>query len=255
MMASARSAAEQATPVLEVEGLSAGYGETEVLTNIAFAVAPGSISALLGPNGAGKTTLLRTLSGLLRPHHGRVLLSGEDVTQRKPSVRARRGLCLIPEGRGVYPTLTVAENLQLATPPWVDGSRRDEALDAFPILKHRLKQRAGTMSGGQQQMLALTRCFLSEPAIVLLDEVSMGLAPLIVEEIFVALTRLAANGTALLLVEQYIHRALEMADTVHLLSRGRVTFSGPPGAIEEASLMESYLGAELDPAARSAPSS
>jgi branched-chain amino acid transport system ATP-binding protein len=153
---------------------------------------------------------------------------------------------MIPEGRGIFPTLTVAENLQLTAPSGARSGVRDLALDVFPALGNRLKQRAGTMSGGQQQMLALSRCFMAEPAIVLLDEVSMGLAPRVVTEIFDALKRLAAGGTALLLVEQYVHRALDLADTVHLLSRGELIFSGPSAEVTEKTLMDSYLGAETE---------
>ncbi|HET6509072.1 MAG TPA: ABC transporter ATP-binding protein [Baekduia sp.] len=232
--------------VLEVQGLAAGYGDTDVVSGLDLVVDPGSVTALLGANGAGKTTLLRAISGLLPARAGRVAVGGHDVTTAKPHARARRGLCLIPEGRSVYPTLTVAENLLMAKPAWLSEDRRDLALDAFPILKERLKQRAGTMSGGQQQMLALARCFIANPTIVLLDEVSMGLAPRIVDEIFVALERLAATGTALLLVEQYVHRALTMADAVHLMSRGSITYSGPPSGVDEESLTRGYLGAELE---------
>jgi branched-chain amino acid transport system ATP-binding protein len=154
-------------------------------------------------------------------------------------------LCLVPEGRGVFPRLTVRENLRLQTPPWRRGVDVEVALDAFPVLRDRLGQRAGRMSGGEQQMLALARCFLAEPTVLLLDEVSMGLAPRIVDEIYASLRTLAQAGTTLIVVEQYVNRALAMSDTVHLLNRGRITFSGSPEALDEHAVLEGYLGADI----------
>jgi branched-chain amino acid transport system ATP-binding protein len=230
---------------LELDGLTAGYGRTTVLRDIDMTVGAGTVVALIGPNGAGKTTLLRAASGLIRASAGTIKVRSEDVTGRSPHDRARAGLCLVPEGRGIFPNLTVRENLLLHVPSWASDRALDRALDAFPILRDRLGQRAGTMSGGQQQMLALSRCFLARPGVVLLDEVSMGLAPRVIDEIFAALRRLAADGTALLLVEQYVSRALEMADHVYLLNRGSVGFSGPPGQLDEDELMRRYIGADL----------
>jgi branched-chain amino acid transport system ATP-binding protein len=232
-------------PLLELAGITAGYGSTTVLRDINVAVRPGGIDALLGPNGAGKTTLLRVAAGLLRPTEGVVSVGGVDVTAESPSRRARAGVCLIPEGRGIFRSLSVADNLRLQIPPSRRESDIDKALEAFPVLRDRLRQAAGTLSGGQQQMLALARCYLAKPAIVLLDEVSMGLAPRIVDEIFNALLSLAATGVALLLVEQYVSRALQMADTVHLLNRGSITFAGPSGDLDPATVMRGYLGADL----------
>jgi branched-chain amino acid transport system ATP-binding protein len=231
--------------VLELKGVSAAYGRAQALWAIDLSVRPGQIAAVLGPNGAGKTTLLKVASGLMRPSGGAVLIDGQDVTRLGAYGRARRGLCLIPEGRGVFPRLTVRENLLLHTPPWKRGSAVDAALDAFPVLRDRLGQRAGSMSGGQQQMLALARCFLAAPSVVLLDEVSMGLAPRIVDEIYASLRTLARAGTTLVIVEQYVNRALAMSDTVHLLNRGRVTFSGPPDELDEQAVLEGYLGADI----------
>ena len=195
-----------------------------------------------GPNGAGKTTLLRAAS-LLSVSAGQVRLSGSDVTRQPPYRRAVNGLCLVPEGRGIFPNLSVRENLLLQVPPTRKDVGYEPALEAFPILSERLAQRAGSMSGGQQQMLALSRCFLSDPSVVLLDEVSMGLAPRIIDEIFDALVKLSQNGVALLLVEQYVNRALGIADHVYLLGRGRITFSGPPNELDEAELIRRYVGA------------
>lgn len=230
--------------VLGLDEVVAGYGTTTVLRGVSLQVPAGKVVALLGPNGAGKTTLLRVASGLIRPMSGAVNLGGEAVTRKSPHDRARRGLCLIPEGRGVFKALTVAENLQLAVPPWRRGSSVEPALEAFPILGERRKQVAGTMSGGQQQMLSLARAYLANPTVVLLDEVSMGLAPIIVDEIFESLRVLAGRGAALLLVEQYVNRALALADEVYLLDRGKVRFHGSPDEIDEAKLASQYFGVE-----------
>ena len=236
---------EFAPALLELRGVNAGYGETVVLRDVSVIVPAGSVVALLGANGAGKTTTLRVAAGLVRPTEGTVFIAGEDVTALSPSKRASAGLCLIPEGRGVFRGLTVAENLRMLQPTWVKGEDRAEAaLEAFPILKERMSQVARSMSGGEQQMLALARCWLADPKVVLLDEVSMGLAPVIVDQIFGALRSLAARGVALLLVEQYVHRAIELADHVVLLNQGGVTFSGPAAEVDESDLMKNYLGVD-----------
>jgi branched-chain amino acid transport system ATP-binding protein len=236
--------------VLTLSHVTAGYGRTVVLRDVSINVPSGKIVALLGPNGAGKTTLLRTASGLLKPLEGTVHISGQDMTSAPPNQRAREGLCLIPEGRGIFRSLSVRENLRVQTPTWVKGAEQQAAmaaaLDAFPVLKERQSQLAGSMSGGQQQMLALARSYLSSPKVVLLDEVSMGLAPKIVDEIFTSLQRLAATGVALLLVEQYVNRALEMADQVVLLDRGQVEFDGPPSELEQDAVLRGYLGVDLE---------
>ena len=150
--------------MLELRGIKAGYGEHTVLRDVSLTVPPGTVVAVLGPNGAGKTTLLRVASGLLRPSAGTVLLGGEDVTRTPPHARARRGLCHIPEGRGIYPTLTVRENLVLHARPGEEDAALDRAVSAFPVLGERLRQSAGQLSGGQQQMLSLVRAYLAEPA-------------------------------------------------------------------------------------------
>ena len=232
-------------PALELRNVAAAYGRTKVLWSVDIAVEPGTIAALLGPNGAGKTTLLKVAAGLMRPTEGSVLIGGGDATRLTPNRRARLGLCLIPEGRGIFPRLTVRENLRLQGPRSKRNGALDAALDAFPILRDRLGQRAGTMSGGQQQMLALARCYLAQPSVVLLDEVSMGLAPRVVDDIFASLQRLADSGVTLVLVEQFVNRALEMSDTVHLLNRGHVTYSGPPSDLDEQAVLEGYLGADI----------
>jgi len=235
------------TPVLSIAGLTARYGSSTVLRDVDLEVRPGEVVALLGPNGAGKTTVMRAAAGLVSASAGTVSLSGVDVTRRKPHQRARAGLCLVPEGRGIFPSLTVRENLRLQG----SAGRRKEALDriveAFPVLGDRLGVAAGSLSGGQQQMIALGRCLVTNPSVVLLDEVSMGLAPLIIDQIFEALERLARTGVALLLVEQYVTRALSMADSVYVLTRGEVSWNGRPSEISEEEIMRRYLAVDLPP--------
>ncbi|HVW32356.1 MAG TPA: ATP-binding cassette domain-containing protein, partial [Acidimicrobiia bacterium] len=194
--------------------------------------------------GAGKTTLLSVASGLLRPSAGQVLLDGHDVTGTAPDRRVERGLCHVTEGRSVFPGLTVADNLRMFTPRGTAAGGLERALDAFPKLRSRLGQLAGTMSGGEQQMLALARAYARRAPMVLLDEVSMGLAPIIVDEIFEFLGRLVAEGTSLLLVEQYVSKALALADQVYLLGRGRVAFAGEPAEIEGSDIFARYLGVD-----------
>jgi branched-chain amino acid transport system ATP-binding protein len=235
------SPAVTATPLLGVRDLEAGYGETTVLRDVALTLPRGSVLALLGPNGAGKTTLLRTLAGFVRPTKGEIIMDGEVITATKPYQRARRGLCLVPEGRGIYPSLTVRENLVLHT--W----RRDEkaaverAVGHFPILGEKLHQQAGLMSGGQQQMLAVVRAYIDRPRLVLVDEVSMGLAPVIVDQIYEFLATVVKEGTSLLLVEQYVSRALAAADRVMILAKGSVVFEGPPSEVGQ-DVFDHYLG-------------
>jgi branched-chain amino acid transport system ATP-binding protein len=228
---------------LELVEVTAGYYESVVLRDVSLQVNAGEVVALIGANGVGKTTTLRVASGLLKPIEGRVLLKGLDVTSWSPHERARAGLCLIPEGRGVFKSLTVRENLLMAQPPWIDSKGRvEETLDRFTALKTSLEKEAGQLSGGQQQMLALARAFLAEPSVVLLDEVSMGLAPLVVEEIFESLRQLSATGMAIILVEQYVHQALSMADTALILERGAISYRGPASSLDEAFVARRYLG-------------
>jgi branched-chain amino acid transport system ATP-binding protein len=205
-------------------------------------VPDGSVVALLGANGAGKTTLLRVAAGLLRPDDGQLVIDGVDVTGQAPNRLVRHGVCHMPEGRGVFPSLTVRENLVVQAPPGQHSEAIEKAASAFPILGKRLGQVSGTLSGGEQQMLALARAYVQNPKVVLLDEVSMGLAPLIVDEIFEFLTRLAAGGASLLLVEQYVTKALALSDYVYLLQRGEVAFVGEPGELDGEDLFARYLG-------------
>ncbi|HVW32797.1 MAG TPA: ABC transporter ATP-binding protein [Acidimicrobiia bacterium] len=230
---------------LELRGVSAGYDGHVVLRDVSLTVPERSVAVLLGPNGAGKTTLLRVAAGVLAPQRGSVLLDGADVTGWPAHRLANRGLRLVPEGRGIYRTLSVAENLRLQAPPGAERSGFDDALSALPRLGERLKQKAGTMSGGEQQMLALARTYAARPDIALFDEVSMGLAPKIVDEIFDHLRELAEAGMALLIVEQYVKRALELADYVYVLNKGRIEFVGEPGELSEAHISASYLGSAV----------
>jgi branched-chain amino acid transport system ATP-binding protein len=231
--------------MLELEGITAGYGDGAVLHDVSLRIPEASTVALIGPNGAGKTTLLRVASGLLRPERGRVVLDGDVVTGLRSEELVERGLCHVPEGRAVFPNMTVAENLRLFAPAGSEGAAVERAVDAFPRLGSRMQQLVGTMSGGEQQMVALARAYIRRPRFVLLDEVSMGLAPMIVDEIFVFLGRLASEGASLLIVEQFVTKALEVADFVFLLANGRVDFAGEPAELQDEDVFARYAGAGL----------
>ncbi len=234
-----------AHPVIEVEHVTAGYGDTVVLRDVSLFVADSSVVALLGPNGAGKTTLLRTASGLVRPKSGSIRFDGEDVTGAPAHVMARKGLCHLPEGRGIFPSLSVKDNLILQSPKRDEEASIERAVELFPILGTRIEQTAGSLSGGEQQMLALVRAYVSNPRLVVVDEASLGLAPLVVEKIFETLAQIVATGTSLLLVEQYVTRALEIADRAYLLNRGEVVFSGPADELVGEDVFERYLGIDI----------
>ena len=229
--------------MFKLDNIVAGYAETTVLRGVSLTVPDSSVVALLGANGAGKTTLLRVASGLLRPTAGHMTLDGVDVTGARPHQLATRGVCHVPEGRGIFPSLTVRENLSLQAGQGKGGL--DRAVDAFPRLGERLTQTAGTMSGGEQQMLALARSYIANPKVMLLDEVSMGLAPKIVDEIFEFLGRVAHEGASLLLVEQYVTRALGLADYVYLMNRGQIAYRGEPSELEDEDVFARYLGTEV----------
>ena len=228
--------------MLELIDVHAAYGRVEVLHGVNLAVPRGAVMALLGANGAGKTTLLRVISGLLPVTRGDVHLAGMHVTGVRPSGLTRGGLFMVPEGRGVFPNLTVEENLWLAS---YAGQPVDKILtDAyarFPRLKERRRQLAGSLSGGEQQMLSLSRALASEPAMLLLDELSMGLAPLVVEYLYDSVAEIAAQGVSILVVEQFASSALRVADWAAVMARGRVVDSGEPAAIEQR-LSELYFG-------------
>jgi branched-chain amino acid transport system ATP-binding protein len=228
--------------MLELRGITAGYGSHTVLRDVNLVVPDNSVVALLGPNGAGKTTLLRVASGLLKPSAGRILVDGVDATNWPPHKLSELGVCHVPEGRGIFRALSVKDNIRLQAKSGFAGDPVPAVAEAFPRLGERLSQRAGTMSGGEQQMLALARAYVAASKTVLLDEVSMGLAPKIIDEIFEYLHKLAAQGAALLLVEQYVARALELADFVYILNKGRVQFVGESNELGEEQILASYLG-------------
>jgi len=232
-------------PVLDIRGLTVRYGAATVLRDVDLQVRQGQVVSLLGANGAGKTTLMRAAAGLVPASAGSVVLNGAPVDKVKPHQRAQRGLCLIPEGRGIFPNLTVRENLRLQGSPRERRQTLERIISTFPVLGERLAQRAGSLSGGQQQMMALGRSLVSNPSVVLLDEVSMGLAPLVVDQIFEALESLAATGVSLLLVEQYVSKALSMADHIYVLDRGSVNWTGRPTDITEEEIMQRYLALEV----------
>jgi branched-chain amino acid transport system ATP-binding protein len=222
---------------LSVEGVHAGYGRIEVLHGLSLAVPRGSVVALLGPNGAGKTTALRAVAGLLPIRSGAIRLDGRRIDGHRPSTIARRGVVLVPEGRGVFPGLSVEENLQIAhrsasadvAGPW--DAWLDTVGATFPRLRERLGQRAGSLSGGEQQMLALCRSFVGSPEVLLFDELSMGLAPLVVAQIFEQVEALRDGGRTIVLVEQYLTHALRLADLCYVLAKGRVAWCGEPGEL------------------------
>jgi branched-chain amino acid transport system ATP-binding protein len=218
---------------LSLRGVRAGYGAVEVLHGIDLDVPSGALTALLGPNGAGKTTLLSVVAGLHPLRDGRLLWSGRDISRLAPDVRSRAGMTLIPERRGIFPELSVRENLE--TFAGDDGST-DAALAAFPVLGERLTQRAGSLSGGEQQMLAMSRALLKDPRLLLLDEISFGLAPRVTRRLFDVVADLAATGTTVVLVEQYLSDALRLADVVYVLARGEIVFAGEPGELVGRSL-------------------
>jgi branched-chain amino acid transport system ATP-binding protein len=229
--------------VLELRGVHAAYGKIEVLHGVDLAVPRGAVVALLGPNGAGKTTALAVASGQMRPTEGDVFVAGRRVTGAAPSALAAAGLCTVPEGRGVFRTLSVRENLRMATYRGLKLSVIEErAYGTFPRLGDRRDQLAGTLSGGEQQMLSLARALVTDPAVLLLDELSMGLAPMIVDELYQQVGEITRDGVSVLVVEQFARTVLGVADIAAIMSHGRVTSVGSPAQIES-ELSDAYLGA------------
>jgi branched-chain amino acid transport system ATP-binding protein len=231
-------------PILEVRDLDVRYGMSQALFGVSLAVPPETVLAVLGTNGAGKSTLARAISGLVAPSAGRVLFEGRDVTGL-PAHRIRKlGLTYIPEGRGIFPGLSVIDNLRMA----VAQERRperpvaiDRAIERFPVLGQRRAQRAGSLSGGEQQMLALARALAVSPKLVIADELSLGLAPLTAESVFEGLEDARRSGISIVLSEQFVHRALSLADGCVILSRGRVGWSGPAADARQ-EVIDKYLG-------------
>ncbi|MGO4392481.1 ABC transporter ATP-binding protein [Variovorax sp. M-6] len=239
------SAEDKGQAALEVRGLVAGYGRIEALHGIDLTVGPGQLVALVGANGAGKTTLLRAVSGLIKSSQGSVRLLGRDIGRDSADARVRAGLSQVLEGRQVFGPMSVQDNLLLGS--YTRPARREERMEAmyalFPVLKEKRLLAAGTLSGGQQQMLAIARALMSEPKVLLLDEPSMGLAPLLVREIFGVIARLKAEGIPILLVEQNAHAALSVADVGYVLETGRIALGGPAGELlRDERIKAAYLG-------------
>ncbi len=232
--------------MLEVKDLVAGYGLTRVLEGVSFAVGAGEITAVLGANGAGKTTLNMVVSGLVKPRSGQVLFEGVDITGADPAAIVARGLIQVPEGRKIFPNLGVRENLELGSYARAKANRArnlDRVFATFPRLKERSGQAAGTLSGGEQQMLAIGRGMMAEPRLLILDEPSLGLSPLLVEEMFSLVRRLHGEGLAILLVEQNVAQSLEIAHRAHVLENGVFALSGDAATLRaDPALRRAYLG-------------
>ena len=233
--------------MLEIKDLEVGFGGITALKGMSLSVAEGEIVTLIGANGAGKTTTLRTVSGLVRPRAGKILVDGQDVTRLSAQARVKRGLVQVPEGRRVFPQMSVLENLELGAYLRKDAkavaSDLDDVFARFPRLADRRKQHAGTLSGGEQQMLAIGRALMSRPQILLLDEPSMGLAPLLVQEIFSIVSEINAGGTTVLLVEQNANMALQVADRGYVLETGRIVLAGTAAELTSTDeVKRAYLG-------------
>jgi branched-chain amino acid transport system ATP-binding protein len=233
--------------LLDVKGLRAGYGDVPVLRGIDLAIQAGSITALIGANGAGKTTLLRAISGIIPAEAGSIRYDGQDILGKPPQDIVRAGLVQVPEGRRLFPDMTVFENLLIGSSSPSARPRRDENLkmvfELFPKVRERGGQRAGTLSGGEQQMVAIARALMASPRLLLLDETSLGLAPIVVDEIFVAVRRLAAQGMTILVVEQNTALALEVADHGYVLEQGHFAMEGPAsGLMADPRVKQAYLG-------------
>ena len=228
--------------LLSLRGLRVGYGPIEVLHGIDLDVPTGTVLAVLGPNGAGKTTLLSAIAGLLPVSAGHITLAGRRVNGARPEDLARAGLCMVPEGRGIFPNLTVHEHLRMVTHSGRSLTDIEaETYERFPRLAERRTQVAGTMSGGEQQMLALARGLATHPALLMLDELSMGLAPLIVEELYTQVAAIAASGVSIIVVEQFARSVLGVADLAAVIVHGRVGVLGVPADVER-ELHQAYLG-------------
>lgn len=233
--------------MLKVRDLTTSYGKIDALKGISLDAREGEITCLLGPNGAGKTTAMLSVAGILKPKRGTIRLAGRDLNGRRPHEIVMAGMALVPENRLVFPEMTVRDNLEAGA--YLRGDRDgiardlDQVFSLFPRLKERISQAAGTLSGGEQQMLAVGRALMSRPKLLLMDEPSLGLAPLIVQEIFAIVATLNKEGTTILLVEQNAHLALKIAHRFYLLEQGRITFTGSPGELaEEDVIARAYLG-------------
>lgn len=237
--------------MLTIDNLQAGYGKVQVLHGVSIQVPKGKIVTLIGSNGAGKTTTMRAVSGMIKPTAGKITLAGQEITGLDSHQIAKRGLAHSPEGRRVFPTLSVLDNIRLgafvrythARPQGDIESDLQQAFELFPSLKERTHQIAGTLSGGEQQMLAMARAMMLNPEVILLDEPSMGLAPILVEEVFNIISRLKSQGVTMLLVEQFAAAALKVADYGYVLENGRISVHGPADKLkDDPAVKAAYLG-------------
>jgi branched-chain amino acid transport system ATP-binding protein len=233
--------------MLTLEDVSVNYGAIEALTGISMHVEAGEVVTLIGANGAGKTTTLRTITGLLQPRNGKITFEGEDISGRPTHKLVAKGISMSPEGRGVFANLSVTENLRMGAYLKKDkraiAAEMERAFQMFPRLKERESQKAGTLSGGEQQMLAIGRALMSQPRLLLLDEPSLGLAPLVVHTIFEAIDEIKSKGTTILLVEQNAHAALKHSDRAYVLETGRIVMEGPSQELAaDPRIKEAYLG-------------
>jgi branched-chain amino acid transport system ATP-binding protein len=230
-------------PLLEVRDLNVHHGQLQALHGVSLSLPAGAVHAMIGANGAGKSTLLRTIAGLHRPTSGTILLDGADVTRLRPERRVAAGIALVPEGRRLFPSLTVQENLLVAKTsarpgPWT----LERVYELFSWMPDRRGQRAAQLSGGEQQAVAIGRALIANPRVLLLDELSLGLAPVVVRRIYDLLPQLLASGVTILLVEQDVSQALNVASRVHCLLEGRITLEGPPGALTASQIEGAYFG-------------
>ncbi len=233
--------------LLEVEGLEAGYGEVQVLWGVSLKAQRGSLTAIVGANGAGKTTTLRAVAGSIAPWRGKIVFEGEDVTRLPTHAKAARGFALVPEGRQLFSAMTVEENLELGAfskrAAVKYAERLDQVFTLFPRLAERRRQNAGTLSGGEQQMVAIARGLMSDPDILIIDELSLGLAPLVVHQLFMTLKRLKADGLTILLVEQNVHLALAVSDYAYVIAEGKLFTEGLPAKLAAMpEIRQAYLG-------------
>ncbi len=236
-----------ADTLLKVEALEAGYGEVQVLWGLSLAAGRGQLTAIVGANGAGKTTTLRAVAGSIAPWRGKVTFEGEDVTHLPTHVKAERGFALVPEGRQLFSAMTVAENLEMGAfskrSARKFAGRRDEVFSLFPRLAERQRQIAGTLSGGEQQMVAIARGLMSDPDILIIDELSLGLAPVVVYQLFKTLKKLKEAGLTILLVEQNVHLALAVSDYAYVVAEGRIFTEGVPAELAaKPEIRKAYLG-------------
>jgi len=232
---------------LQLENIESGYGEVQVLWGISLEVSRGKMTTIIGANGAGKSTTLRTIMGSLRARKGRVLLQGEDVTRLSPHSKANRGLVLVPEGRQLFPDMSVEENLEMGGYSHRARKRVKDNLDRvyelFPRLKERRKQKSSTLSGGEQQMLAMGRGLMQEPVVLMIDELSLGLAPVLAQQLFLTLKTLRGQGLTIVLVEQNVHLALAMSDYTYVFAEGRIKIRGQSDEVAKMDeVRKAYLG-------------